>query len=225
MWNRAPFKNRRDAGRKLSARLSADVDGPIVVIGLPRGGVVVGFEVARALNAPLEVVVALKIPAPAQPELAIGAVAEGGIGLIDDDAVRQIGLSPAEVEDATAGARKDMNRRLQEYRGNDALPDLRGKTAILVDDGLATGLTSCAAVRAVRGTNPDAIVLAVPVCAQKSSERLLEEFDRVVCLERPPRLIAVSIWYRQFDQTTDAEVIELLEEARNAVSPKEISET
>ena len=224
MLGRALFDDRRDAGRQLAARLDAYGDGRTVVIGLPRGGVEVAYEIAEALEAPLDVIVALKIGAPAQPELGIGAVAPGGITLLDERLVDELGLSDEAVERASTETREEMQRRIREYRGGEEMPDLRGRTAIIVDDGLATGVTARAAIRAARNAGARGVVLAVPVCAAQTAFEMKAEVDELVCIESPERFVAVGIWYRRFGQTTDAQVIELLEEARDEVSPEDLSE-
>lgn len=224
MWNRALFRDRRDAGRQLAERLLIYSSDDVVVIGLPRGGVEVAFEIARALNAPLDVIVSRKLGAPDQPELGIGAVAQGGIMLLDEYLVRALHIPQADIEAIAKREREEMHRRAIEYRGSEDLPDLRGKTVILVDDGLATGVTSRAAILAAKSGNPRRIVLAVPVCAPETASELAVDVEELVCLHSPDRFIAVGFWYQNFGQTTDAQVIELLEEARGEVSSEEISE-
>lgn len=224
MLGRALFDDRRDAGRQLAARLHAYHDGETVVIGLPRGGVEVAYEIAQALEAPLDVIVARKIGAPAQPELGIGAVAPRGITLLDERLIDELGLSDEAVEQATSETREEMQRRIREYRGGEEMPDLRGRTVIVVDDGLATGVTARASVLAARDAGARRVVLAVPVCAAPTASEIKDEVDELVCIETPEQFVAVGIWYRRFDQTTDAQVIELLEEARDEVSPEDLSE-
>lgn len=224
MWKRARFKDRRDAGRRLGERLKGEVGGDVVVMGLPRGGVEVAFEVARVLKAPLDVIVVRKIGAPMQPELGVGAVAPGGLTILDESTIGRLGLSDAEIERIAEKERAEMKRRQVEYRGGERLPDVSGRTVVIVDDGLATGMTALGAVRAARAAQAETIVLAVPVCAKPTAEQIAAEVDRLVCLEQPEDFVSVGTWYTRFDQTTDAEVIELLEESRDAVSPEEISE-
>lgn len=224
MWQRPVYKNRRDAGRRLADLLRDTIDGDVLVIGLPRGGVEVAFEVAQALGAPLDVIVARKIGAPTQPELGIGAVAPGDILILDDRTVEQLNLTDEQIERAVEQERSEMRRRLTEYRGGEKMPDLSKKTVVIVDDGLATGVTALAAVRAARAAHAERIVLAVPVCAKETATKIADEVDRLVCLQEPQRFVAVGAWYEHFDQTTDAQVIELLEEAREAVRREEITE-
>lgn len=224
MPNRPIFKDRRHAGRELGERLKRLTDGNLIVIGLPRGGVEVGFEVARTLRAPLDVIVARKLGAPNQPELGIGAIAPGGIMLLDERTVRQLGLSEEDIDRLAEKERAEMHRRLNEYRGGDDPPDLPGKTAVIVDDGLATGVTALAAVRAARAANAERILLAVPVCARETAAQMEKEVDALLCLEQPDPFIAVGVWYEHFGQTSDAQVIELLEEANDFVSSRELTE-
>jgi putative phosphoribosyl transferase len=209
-----PFKDRRDAGRKLAGRLVRYRDGPTVVFALPRGGVPVGYEISRALGAPLDVLVSRKLGAPGQPEFGIGAVAPGGVRVLNEYAVRQLGIPEDYLESVTALEIAEVERRLRYFRGGRPEPDVEGRTAILVDDGLATGVTARAAVEALRRRRPARIVLAAPVCAAQTAELFGPEVDELVCLEAPPDLGAIGFWYRDFEQTPDEEVVELLERAR-----------
>jgi putative phosphoribosyl transferase len=209
-----PFKDREDAGRRLAERLSRYRDERPIVFALPRGGVPVGYEISRALRVPLEVFVARKLGAPGQPEFGIGAVAPGGVRILNEDVVRRLGIPDDYVERITELETAEVERRLRHFRGERPQPEVRGRTVILADDGLATGVTARAAVRALRRLEPRRLVLAAPVCAAQSSELLGPEVDELVCLEAPPDLGAIGFWYRDFSQTTDEEVIELLERAR-----------
>lgn len=219
------FRDRQDAGRRLAVLLEKYRDRNPIVLGLPRGGVPVAFEVARELNAPLDVIVARKIGAPMQPELGIGAIAQGDVMILDHDTIRHLGLSRDDIARSAQIEISEMRRRLEEYRGDIGLPDVSGRTVILVDDGLATGVTMIAALKAVRQGNPDRIVIAVPVCAREtvSSIERMGGVD-VVCASVPETFRAVGIWYRNFTQTSDAEVIELLEEASGQVSLEDLDE-
>jgi putative phosphoribosyl transferase len=207
------FEDRHDAGRRLAERLARYRDEHPIVLALPRGGVVLGYEVARALDAPLDVVVARKVGTPGHPELGIGAVAPG-VTLADARALAALGLTREAFETLAAHARAEMSRRLQRYHGSDALPDVAGRTVIVVDDGLATGVTAAAALHAVRRGNPRRVVLAAGVCARETVEALRGLADDVVCAAIPEPLYAVGQHYRDFAQTTDEEVLAFLARAR-----------
>jgi putative phosphoribosyl transferase len=209
-----PFRDREDAGRRLAERLSRYRDERPMVFALPRGGVPVGYQVARALDAPLEVFVARKLGAPGQPEFGIGAVASGGVRILNEDVVRRLGIPEDYLERITQRETAEVERRLRHFRGERPEPEVRGRTVILVDDGLATGVTARAAVKALRRLEPRRLILAVPVCAAQTAEQLGLEVDELVCLEAPPDLGAIGFWYQDFSQTLDEEVIELLERAR-----------
>jgi len=210
-----PFEDRRDAGRRLAGKLSRFKDGRPVVFALPRGGVPVGYEISRSLEAPLDVFVSRKLGAPGQPEFGIGAVAAGGVRVLNEDVVRGLGIPDDYVERITAQETAEVGRRLRYFRGERPEPDVGGRTAILVDDGLATGVTARAAVEALRLRGPERLVLAAPVCAAQTAELLRPEVDELVCLESPTDLGAIGFWYRNFEQTSDEEVVELLERARS----------
>ena len=210
-----PFEDRRDAGRRLAQRLLGYRDERPVVFALPRGGVPVGYEVARALGAPLDVLVARKLGAPDQPEFGIGAVAPGGVRVLNADVVRRLGIPEEYVEEVTRRETAEVERRLRHFRGGSPEPETRGRSAILVDDGLATGVTARAAIKALRLREPRRIVLAVPVCAAQTARMISFETDELVCLECPADLGAIGFWYRDFSQVPDEEVMELLERARS----------
>lgn len=214
LFGRPPFEDRRDAGRKLAGRLFRYRDGRSVIFALPRGGVPVGYEVSRALDAPLDVLVSRKLGAPGQPEFGIGAVAPGGVRVLNEYAVRQLAIPEDYVEMVTARELAEVERRLRYFRGGRPEPEVEGRTVILVDDGLATGVTARAAVEALRRRRPARIVLAAPVCAAQTADLFAPEVDELVCLESPPDLGAIGFWYRDFEQTPDEEVIDLLERAR-----------
>lgn len=202
------FADRRDAGRRLAAALSHLRDRRVCVLAVPRGGVVVGREVADAFQVPLEVIVPRKLRAPTNPELAIGAVAEGGAAFVDEEFVPTVGARYLEQEiDAQL---VEIARRVQAYRGSRPLPDLGGRCAIVVDDGIATGATMIAALRAARGLRPAHLVAAVPVAPPDGLVRLAQEADEVVCLAAPPVFHAVGQFYADFTQVEDREVIALL---------------
>jgi putative phosphoribosyl transferase len=204
------FADRRDAGRKLAAHLTSFAAQDPVVLGLARGGVPVAYEVAQALGAPLDVLVVRKIGAPGNPEYGIGAIAEGDVRVLNQKAIRSMLIGVEELETAIARARAEIDARVQRYRGARAPIDVAGRTAIVVDDGLATGGTARAALRAVRACDPRRLILAVPVGAPDAVESLREEADEVVCLLEPELMWAVGLCYRHFEPTSDAEIFRLL---------------
>ena len=211
----APFIDRADAGRRLAAALS-DYAGrsDVIVLALPRGGVPVGAEVARALRAPFDVFLVRKLGVPGYEELAMGAIAEGGAAVVNESVVRQLAIPSTVIEDAAARERQELDRRHRRYRGARAHPAVGGRTVIVVDDGIATGATMEAAVVALRALGPTAIVVAAPVGARQTCARLGTLADAVVCLETPPDFGAVGQWYEDFTQTTDEQVRRLLDEGR-----------
>ena len=213
----ALFHDRRAAGRQLGEQLRAYRAHQPVVLAVPRGGAPVAYEVATALRAPLGVLVVRKIGAPLQPEFGVGAVAPG-VTVRSEEAIKAVGLSDADFEQAEARARQAMQEQHRRYNGDVALPNLRGRTAILVDDGLATGVTAEAAIRAARALEPKQLVVAVPVAAAASVGALQDDVDELVCLHAIREFGAVGQWYVHFDPTTDEEVIELLEEANRTVT-------
>jgi putative phosphoribosyl transferase len=208
-----PFLNREDAGRQLAVRLLRyRADNPIV-LGLPRGGVAIGYEVSRTLGAPLDVWVARKLGVPFQREVGIGAVAPGGVCVLDRDTIMGLGLSQRELEPVVREELAELDRRLRRYRGSRRPPEVRDQTVILVDDGLATGVTALAAVRSLRRLQPRRLILAVPVCSPAAAAALRPEVDDLVSLLVPPDFMAVGLWYQHFDQLSDQQVMNLLERA------------
>jgi predicted phosphoribosyltransferase len=208
------FENRRDAGHRLAAELRAYADRPgVIVLALPRGGVPVGYEVATALRAPLDVFVVRKLGVPWHEELAMGAIASGGVRVLDEDLIRVARVSAEDVESDTRAERAELERRERQYRGDRPFPDLTGRTVILVDDGLATGSTMRAAVAALRKEGPARIVVAVPVAARETCAAFRDIADEIICAETPEPFVAVGVWYDDFSQTTDAEVHTLLDRA------------
>jgi putative phosphoribosyl transferase len=206
------FLNRQDAGRQLAARLAAYASDPsVLVLGLPRGGVPVAYEVARALEAPLDVLVVRKLGVPGHSELAMGAIASGGLRVLNMDVIEALGIAPAAVKSVADRELLEIERQQHAFRGNAPLPEFGGRSVIVVDDGLATGSTMRAAVGALRQSNPARIIVAVPVAAAETVRRVRGEADSVVCLSAPPDFHAVSMWYDDFSQTSDQEVRSLLE--------------
>jgi predicted phosphoribosyltransferase len=209
------FRDRTDAGRRLAAELRDYAHDPdAIVLALPRGGVPVGYEVATALGLPLEVFVVRKLGVPWHEELAMGALASGGVRFLDEDLIRLARVTREDVERVTGWEQAELERRERLYRGDRPFPDLRGRTVILVDDGLATGSTMRAAVTALRQEGPARIIVAVPVAAPETCAAFQHVADEIVCAETPEPFQAVGLWYDDFSQTTDDEVHELLEQAR-----------
>lgn len=209
-----PFPDRVDAGRQLAQRL-LPLRGPdVVVLGLPRGGVPVAAEVARALHAPLDVIVVRKLGVPVQPELAMGAIGEGGVRVINDDVVRLIRINEAGIARVEEHERAELQRRAHRFRGERPHLPLQGRTAIVVDDGIATGSTAAAACRVARGHGAARVILAVPVAAPDAVQALRQVADEVIALDAPEHIHSVGQWYDDFSQTSDDDVVALLEQAR-----------
>ena len=210
------FRDRADAGRALAdglAHFGERTD--VIVLALPRGGVPVAFEVARALGTPLDVFLVRKLGLPGQPELAMGAIASGGVQLINEDVVRAYHVTDAEIDAVVADEERELERRERSYRDGRALPSLAGRTVILIDDGLATGASMRVAVLALRKKSPARIVVAVPVAAAETCEEFRDWVDDVVCAETPAPFYAVGLWYEDFAQITDDEVHDLLRRAND----------
>jgi len=208
------YLDRIDAGRKLAARLTAYADhSDVVVLGLPRGGVPVAFEVAQALHAPLDVFVVRKLGVPGHEELAMGAIATGDVRVLNDDVIRMLNVPERIIDVVTARERIELQRREHAYRGDRPPLSVRAHTVILVDDGLATGSTMRAALAALRRQGPKRLVVAVPIGAAETCAEFQREADDVVCASTPEPFYAVGVWYHDFSETSDAEVRELLEQA------------
>jgi putative phosphoribosyl transferase len=205
-----PFKDRRGAGRALAARLGDSSFESPVVVALPRGGVPVGYEVARALGAPLDIGLVRKLGAPGQPELGIGAIGEDGTVILDTGAVRALGVTQSELRDAIDREREELARRRRRYRRGRAIVDVTGRDVILVDDGIATGVTAVAAARVLRARGAARVIAAVPVSPPGADAALGSSFDGFVALATPERFGSVGSWYADFAQTSDDEVIRLL---------------
>lgn len=214
------FQDRHDAGRRLAAELVLDIRPGDIVLALPRGGVVVGYEVAVSLGIALDVLISRKIGAPGNPELAIGAVAEIDGLWMDQPAMDMLEVSPDYVREEAERQRREIDRMIEVYRGGRPLSSLDGRTVIVVDDGIATGYTMLAAVKGVREAKPGELVVAVPVAPQETLWRLSREADRTVCLATPEPFYAVGYHYISFDQLSDEDVVRYLVEANRQVGPR-----
>lgn len=209
------FEDRVDAGRRLAARLAVFGGADTLVLGLPRGGVPVAYQVARALGAELDVLVVRKIGVPGQPEFAMGAIASGGVEVLDHKLIRALGVDRAQVDAVVETERAELARRERAYRGDRPPPRVAGRTVLVVDDGLATGASMRAALSAVRSLGPARLVVAVPVAPRGIEDQFRDLADEVVCVSRPADFRAVGAHYRHFGQTGDAEVQSLLAAARD----------
>jgi putative phosphoribosyl transferase len=213
------FRDREHAGRVLGERLRSYAGREnLLVLGLPRGGVPVAFEVARALDAPLDVFVVRKLGVPGHEELAMGALASGGVRVLNEELVEQLGIDDESIARAAAAEAAELERRERAYRGDRGPVEAAGRTVILVDDGLATGATMRAASQAVRAQQPERLVVAAPVAAAQTCRELREEVDEVVCALTPDPFAAVGLWYEDFAPTEDEEVRRLLAAAETAVA-------
>jgi putative phosphoribosyl transferase len=210
-----PFRNRLHAGQFLAERLRKFANRPdVLVLALPRGGVPVAHEVAKALHVAMDLFLVRKLGVPGHEELAMGAVASGGLRVLNDDVVRSLGIPPSAIDFVVSKELVELSRREQAYRGSRPEPEIRGRTIILVDDGLATGSTMRAAAQALDTKGPAKIIVAVPIAASETCEALSREVDEVVCALTPEPFHAVGLWYDDFDQTTDDDVRALLAESR-----------
>lgn len=209
------FQNRQEAGKQLANELLKYRKENPYVLAMPRGGVPIGFEVAQILQVPLDVIVVRKIGLSSNPEFGIGAIAEGGVTILDTTTTQVIGIDEDEIKDTIKLEEEELKRRVSVYRQGKPLPDLTGRTAVLVDDGMATGVTAKAAIEAVRKLNPKKIILASPVCALDTVEGLEKKVDEVICLATPFEFSAVGVWYKNFTQISDEEVVEWLRKAQN----------
>jgi predicted phosphoribosyltransferase len=211
------YKDRTDAGQKLAHELSsryADRDD-VVVLGLPRGGVPVAFEVAKELNVPLDIFLVRKLGVPGREELAMGAIASGGVRVLNDDLIRMLSIPDKAIDRVSNNEQQELERREHEYRGDRQRIDVKNRVCILIDDGLATGASMRAAVRALRQMEPEQIVVAVPVAAPNTCAVFENEVDEVICLDTPEPFYAVGAWYDHFSQTSDEEVRFSLEQAES----------
>ncbi len=215
------FRDRNHAGQLVAAQLRRYVNAPdLVVCALPRGGVVVGFQVAEALNAPLDVLIVRKLGVPGQEELAMGAIASGGIRVLQHDLIETLGISAQLVDAVTEEEQRELARREALYRGDAPALQFRGRTVILVDDGIATGATMWAGAAAVRQQQPKRLVIAVPVAPPSTSIELTTQADEIVCVARPESFFAIGGYYKDFHQVSDEEVRELLQRAAKRVASR-----
>lgn len=212
------FLDRSDAGRRLADRLTRFADQQdVMILALPRGGVPVAYEVARALNAPLDVFLVRKLGFPGHPELAMGAIATGGVRILDQFLIQMYGVRPEVIDRITASEKLELERREKSYRDDRPPPDVKDHTVILIDDGLATGSTMRAAVEALREEGARKIVVAVPVAPPDTCDAMKSEVDEIICAVTPEPFRAVGVWYADFGETTDEEVRELLARAEKEI--------
>lgn len=208
------FKDRTAAGKRLAEQLATYADRPdLLVLALPRGGVPVAFEVAKALNADLDVILVRKLGMPGQQELAMGAIAWGGVRVLNEGVIRRSQISESALEEVAAKEQQELARREQLYRNNRPLYNVHDRVVILIDDGLATGATMRAAIQALRLQQPSQIIVAVPIAATITCQQLAAEADQMICVESIDRLSSIGYWYENFAQTSDAEVCRLLEQS------------
>jgi putative phosphoribosyl transferase len=220
MLSKDLFKDRTEAGQRLAVKLAAYADRQnVLVLGLPRGGVPVAFEVANALKAPLDVFLVRKLGVPSQEELAMGAIASGGVRVLNEEIVKALRLTEATIDRVAQKEQQELERRERLYRDNRPVPALQGRTVIVVDDGLATGATMRAAIEAVRQQQPARLVVGVPVSSFETCQEIGSEVDEIVCVETPRPFYSVGLWYKDFPQTTDEEVRDLLFKAENSQQP------
>ena len=212
---RSRYRDRFDAGAVLARRLGGLAGRPdLLVLALPRGGVPVAFEVARRLGAELDVFVVRKLGVPGQEQLAMGAIASGGIRVLNESVIEALGIDDETIEAVAAEEQHELERREHLFRGERPPPPIEGRTVVLVDDGLATGSTMLAALRALREQSPSRVIVAVPVAAPETCELMEKEADEVVCASTPEPFHAVGLWYEDFEQTSDEEVVALLAQGR-----------
>lgn len=204
------FKNRSEAGILLSKKLTKFRGNKTIVLGIPRGGVVLGFEIAKKLKIPLNIIMVRKISHPLHPEFGLGAIAEGNVKVFDEGTMRRLGIGKKDLEGVLKEEKKELSRRIKAYRKLKPYPKLKGMNVILVDDGLATGVTAKAAIKAIRKDGPSKIIFATPICAEEVCREIEALVDNFLCLNRAEDLSAISLWYEEFYPVEDEEVIELL---------------
>lgn len=213
-WGEHRFRDRTEAGAQIAAKLAVYAHRPeVLVLGLPRGGVPVAYEVARTLDAPLDILVVRKLGVPGEAELALGAIASGDVRVLNSEVVALWGITDATINAVVAEEQRELVRRERRYRGDRPLPEIRDRIVILVDDGIATGATMRAAIAAVRQQEPAHVVVAVPVAELSTCEALRAEGNDVVCVRTPDTMLAIGLWYEEFSQTTDQEIQRLLDQA------------
>jgi putative phosphoribosyl transferase len=206
------FRDRTDAGQQLAGKLTRYAEEPdLLVLALPRGGVPVAYEVARALGAPLDIFLVRKLGVPGHEELAMGAIATGGVRVLNEQVVQMAGITEDQIAAVATDEKRELERRDREYRSGRPAPEVQGRVVILIDDGLATGATMRAAAVTLRSQGPARLIVAVPVAARETCEAFQDEVDEVVCAETPEPFFGVGMWYEDFSQTTDQEVRALLE--------------
>jgi len=219
----ALFLDRRDAGQILAQELAEYANRPdVIVLALPRGGVPVAYEVARALHAPLDIFLVRKLGLPGHEELAMGAIASGGVRVLNQDLIQALNIPGWVIDGVAEQEQQELERRERAYRGDRPRPDVRGKTVILIDDGLATGASMRAAVASLREQGPARIIVAVPTASPETCEEFKAEVDQIVCATTPQPFLGVGAWYEDFSQTTDEEVRRLLEQAKQEPERKDL---
>lgn len=213
------FIDRRNAGWMLARKLKTYTNNPsVIVLALPRGGVPVGYEVAKALNAPLDVLIVRKLGFPAHEELAMGAITNNNTTIFNEDLLKESNVSKEQIQQVIEFEKKELKRRELLYRKGKAFPDLKGKIIILVDDGIATGATILSAIKSLRQHNPLRIILAIPVAPPSVYLEIKNKVDEIICLLQPANFNAVGLWYEDFAQTSDEEVAELLQKSKHNYS-------
>ncbi len=211
------FKDRIQAGQKLAEKLLEYKDKNVIILAIPRGGVVVAYEIAKVLNAPLDLIIPRKIGAPYQPELAIGAITQDGTIILNEDIVSYLPIPENYIKNEAERQKKEIERRLIKYRGNAIEPNLENKIVIIVDDGIATGATMLAAIASIRKKKPSKIVVAIPVAPPESLEKIKEYADEIICLQTPEPFFAIGQFYERFEQLEDEEVINILNKIRKKI--------
>lgn len=215
--NNMIFRDRNEAGRLLADKLLKYKKDNVVVIALARGGVIMGYEVAKALNAQLIVMVVRKLSLPDRPEYGIGAITQGGFVVVDQKVASLFRISKSILEDIKQKEKKELKKRLARYSILDAIPNVVGKVVLLIDDGLATGVTITAAIKALKSQRPKKIIVGVPVCAEESLKDISSQVTNIICLYTPKNFYAVGNWYGTFSQVTDKQVLEILQKAKSKV--------